>query len=386
MLPHVSNFLKIFCLLGILWSCHTSKEIKPSENAQKELQEILINVKDGETIWLGEGTFYFTSTLSLDGKTGITIKGKGPQKTILSFKNQKDGAEGLKIKGINITLEGFAVEDTKGDAIKVQDTDTITFRNVRAEWLGEPKTTNGSYGLYPVTCKNVLIENCYARGASDAGIYVGQSEKIILRKNVATENVAGIEIENSTDVEVYENQVFNNTGGILVFDLPNLPNIVVRNNVVKDNNYKNFAPKGTTVSILPSGTGTMVLACRKVHFKENQIQNHQSLGITVVSFPTTGLPMKDEKYNPFISEVTIEKNVIENSGFAPDTTRPLGQLLYKLFQKQVPNILFDGLLPPNAPKDFRAVCLKEQEGSFVDIDAAHQFKKPITDKKLYECK
>lgn len=378
------------CIIGMV-SCNISREIQPTEDVQKILQERLIMAQNGETILLSEGIFHFTSTLSLDGKSNITIKGKGPDKTILSFKNQKDGAEGLKIKGKNIILEDFAVEDTKGDAIKVQDTDSITLKNIRVEWLGEPKTTNGSYGLYPVTCKNVLIENCYARGASDAGIYVGQSENVIVRKNQATENVAGIEIENSTNVQVYENQVFNNTGGILVFDLPDLPkknggNIEVQNNQVKDNNHTNFAAKGTTVSILPAGTGMMVLACREVIFKQNIIKNHQSIGITVVSFPTTGLPLKDSLYNPFVSQVRIENNLIEKSGYAPDTTRPLGQLLFQLFKNQVPNILFDGLKPPKVPQNFYSVCLSNQEGTFVDIDAPNRFKKPISDKKLFECK
>ncbi len=381
-----------WAFLSILFfSCNTSKEIQPSDDVQKILQEKLLTVQDGETIFLGEGKFQFTSTLSLDGKSNIIIKGKGQNKTILSFKNQKDGAEGLKIKGKNIILEDFSVEDTKGDAIKVQDTDSIIFRRIRVEWLGEPKTSNGSYGLYPVTCKNVLIEDCYARGASDAGIYVGQSENVIVRKNKATENVAGIEIENSNNVQVYENEAINNTGGILVFDLPNLPkknggNIEVKNNIVKNNNYPNFGPKGTTVAILPAGTGMMVLACREVLFKENIIENHQSMGITIVSYPTTGLPLKDDNYNPFASQIIIENNKLEKSGFSPDTTRPLGQLLFQLFQNQVPNILFDGLVPPHSPKDFHSVCLKNQEGTFVNIDAAHQFKKPIADKKLYECK
>jgi parallel beta-helix repeat protein len=385
------HFYKIIVIGIFIVSCNTSKEIKPSEDVQKILQETFLSVQNGETILLGEGVFEFTSTLSLDGKSNITIKGKGPQKTILSFKNQNDGAEGLKIRGKNIILEGFAVEDSKGDAIKAQDTDSIIFRKIRVEWKGEPKTSNGSYGLYPVTCKHVLIENCTARGASDAGIYVGQSENVIVKNNIATENVAGIEIENSTNVEVFDNQAYNNTGGILVFDLPNLPKknggkVLIKNNTVKNNNYQNFAPKGTTVSILPSGTGTMVLACREVTFKENKIENHQSIGLTVVSYPTTGLPLKDDNYNPFAHHIIIENNTIEKTGNAPDTTRPLGQLLYKLFKNEVPNILFDGLTPPSLPKDFYSVCLKEQKGTFINLDAANEFKKPITDKKLYECK
>jgi len=115
----------------------------------------------------------------------------------LSFKDQKDGAEGLRISNCtNITLEDFTIEDAVGDNIKVMDTDGITFRRIKAAWTGPITTENGSYGLYPVICKNVLIEECEAMGSSDAGIYVGQSEKVIIRNNKAYQNVAGIEIEN----------------------------------------------------------------------------------------------------------------------------------------------------------------------------------------------
>ena len=41
------------------------------------------------------------------------------------------------------------------------------------------------------------IEHCIAIGASDAGIYVGQSNNIIVRNCEVFQNVAGIEIENS---------------------------------------------------------------------------------------------------------------------------------------------------------------------------------------------
>src|SRR3546814_9020031 len=70
---------------------------------------------------------------------------------------------------------------------------------------------------------DVLIDSVYVRGASDAGIYVGQSKNIVVRDSVATENVAGIEIENSYDADVHDNVATKNTGGILVFDLPSLP-------------------------------------------------------------------------------------------------------------------------------------------------------------------
>jgi len=127
-------------------------------------------------------------------------------RSTLSFLDQTEGAQGISITNSkNITLEDFSVQDTKGDAIKVQYTDGIVFRRVTAEWTGGPKETNGAYGLYPVQCQNVLIEYSVSIGASDAGIYVGQSKDIIVRYSEAFDNVAGIEIENSINAEVYEN-------------------------------------------------------------------------------------------------------------------------------------------------------------------------------------
>ena len=61
------------------------------------------------------------------------------------------------------------------------------------------------------------------RGASDAGIYVGQSKNIVVKRSKAEFNVAGIEIENSMNADVHDNLSTHNAGGILIFDLPNLP-------------------------------------------------------------------------------------------------------------------------------------------------------------------
>src|SRR5205085_5350276 len=128
---------------------------------------------------------------------------------------------------------------------------------------------NGGYGLYPVQCTKVLIERCEVSGASDAGIYVGQSKSIIIRNSKAFENVAGIEIENSLYADVYDNEAFLNIGGILVFDLPDLTQkeggfVRIFKNNIHDNNHANFAPKGNIVGKVPLGTGLMILATRNV--------------------------------------------------------------------------------------------------------------------------
>jgi len=119
-------------------------------------------------------------------------------------------------------MRDLTVADAVGDNIKVKDGDGISFVNLGAVYTGPVSGDNGAYALYPVSCQNVYVDNCYVRGASDAGIYVGQSQKIVVRNNLVEENVAGIEIENSIEADVYNNEARNNTGGILVFDLPNL--------------------------------------------------------------------------------------------------------------------------------------------------------------------
>ena len=105
---------------------------------EKQIQTQLIMVEDGGTVVLPAGKHRISGSLSMEGKKNVTIKGAGMDKTTLSFKKQVSGAEGLKISNSEqITLMNFAVEDSKGDAIKVQETKGITFQNVRTEWKGK---------------------------------------------------------------------------------------------------------------------------------------------------------------------------------------------------------------------------------------------------------
>ncbi len=225
--------------------------IEPSDNSQEEVQTALIELSSGDILTLSPGTFVFEDGLSLDVDE-VIVRGSGINETILDFKNQMSGAQGLLVTSDRVTLKDFAVADAKGDAIKVIGAEGINMINLKTEWTGGPKSTNGAYGLYPVESTDVLIDGCVAIGASDAGIYVGQSKNIIVRNSVAQYNVAGIEIENSYYADVYDNLSSHNTGGILVFDLPDLPqqgghHVRVFRNKVIDNDTDNFAPEGNIV-------------------------------------------------------------------------------------------------------------------------------------------
>jgi parallel beta-helix repeat protein len=328
-------------------------KISPGADAQEKAQEALILAKPGQTIEFTEGTFDFTMSLSLD-VDDVVVQGAGIDKTILSFKDQDAGAEGLIVTSDGVTLRDFAVEDSKGDAIKAKGCDGIYFINVRTEWTGGPKSTNGAYGFYPVESSNVLIDGCAAIGASDAGIYVGQSKNIIVRNSRAEYNVAGIEIENSYYADVYDNVATHNTGGILVFDLPGLPqqgghDVRVFNNTIVNNDTANFAPEGNMVGAVAKGTGLMIMANRNVEAFENKIDGNETYNLLIISYHTTEREIKDENYDPYPLGIHIHHNDIGDGGREPDNKR--GKFVASLTGTPVPDIVWDGYVDESRMDD-----------------------------------
>ena len=317
-------------------------EVDPGAEAQERLQTALLDAKPGDVVKLAAGRYELTDGLSLD-VDNVTVKGAGPDATILSFKGQKSAGEGLLVTSDRVTLRDFAVEDTRGDGVKSKGSDQISFLNLRVEWTNGPNEKNGAYGIYPVSSTNVLIDKVTVRGASDAGIYVGQSKNIVLKNSRAEFNVAGIEIENSMNADVFDNVTTRNTGGILVFDLPNLPQMgghstrLFRNKVVQ-NDTPNFAPKGNIVASVPTGTGVMVMANRNVHVFENEIDGNASAAVMLVSYTQK---FDDKTYNPLPRDIVVRDNRIGKNGFAPKF--PGGEILAKELGGVIPPVMWDGV-------------------------------------------
>ena len=311
-------------------------------DAQERLQTALLDAKPGDVVELGAGRFDLTDGLSLD-VDDVTVKGAGPDATVLSFKGQKGAGEGLLITSDKVTVRDLVGEDTRGDGIKAKGSDEISFVNVRVEWTGGPNEKNGAYGVYPVTSTNVMIDRVVVKGASDAGIYVGQSKNIVVKRSRAEFNVAGIEIENSYNADVFDNVATRNAGGILVFDLPNLPQMgghstrVFRNKVVQ-NDTANFAPKGNIVASVPTGTGVMVMANRNVHVFENELDGNGSAAVMLVSYTEK---FDDKTYNPLPRDVVVRDNRLGRNGWDPKFDG--GKLLALLGGGSIPPVLWDGV-------------------------------------------
>lgn len=358
--------------------------IDAGPDAAEKAQEALITIKPGEVVEFGEGAFEFGNQLSLNGVDNVTIRGQGIDKTTLNFKNLKagTGGEGLLVKANGCTIEGLTVVDSPSDAIKVDGANGITFRKVKVDWTAGPRTENGAYGLYPVQSKNVLIEECEVYCASDAGVYVGQSENIIVRRCKAERNVAGIEIENSIGADVYENIATNNTGGILVFSLPDLPKIQngrqcrVFDNQVVANNHPNFGKEGNIVSEIPPGSGLIIMANDDVEIFRNTIKDNETANVSVISFVATGREYKDKAvYDPYPEAVYIHDNTFVGGGDKPQGD--LSAAVAPLMGGKLPDIVYDGLVNPaklkdgQLPKELGVYAKNNADADFVNLDFAN---------------
>ena len=358
------------------------------------LQEKLILAQAGDTITLPPGTFELDRPLSLDGVAGVTIRGAGMDRTILSFRGQRAGAEGLRIiDADSVTVEDLTIRDSRGDALKLQDCLGVTLRRVNTTWSGGADEGNGAYGLYPVACTDVLIEECTASYASDAGIYVGQSRNIIVRRCRAFGNVAGIEIENSTHAEVYDNVAENNTGGILVFDLPDLPagngsTCRVYRNRIRENNHANFAPAGNIVGTVPPGSGLILLAAKNVEVFDNEILGHKTVGLSIASYYLTETPWNSEDYDPYSYDIYVHDNTFARKRAIPDISRRFGQMVNMLFPGRPQDILYDGILDENRRgSNPMNICIRQDQADlrFANIDAANDFDAISHDLRPYDC-
>ena len=356
----------------------SSQLTRVSAQEVEKVVEDFIMAEDSTTIEIPAGYYELSTQLILDNKNNIIIKGAGMDQTVLSFKNLKSGGEGVKIVGNSITIQDLTIEDAPGDGIKSQHSDGITFRRINVTWTNGDKSKNGTYAIYPVQCKNVLIDECIASHSRDAGIYVGQSENIVVKNSLAFGNVAGIEIENCDNAEVYGNVARDNSGGILVFNLPGLPKSDGRrtrifDNDIIDNNHENFAtalseePNGNTVTMIPPGSGVILLAAKEVEVFNNRILRNKTLGVAISNYQITGFPSEAPNWSPFTSDIYLHDNEYDNSKGFPDLTKEMGQLvsMYNAHgTAKTQDIIYDGFWDKTISETIESnpmrICISEK--------------------------
>jgi len=284
--------------------------------AGESIQISIDAAQPGDTVAVMPGVYHETLTVDMAGLTLLGLEQNG-QRPVLDGKNIL--ADGLIGSGRDFEMRFFDVKNYTANGVMINGGVNVKFRDLYCE-------NPGLYGVYPVECINVLVERCTVTGVRDAGIYVGQSRDIVVRDCKAYANVTGIEIENSVNAVVENNEVYNNAAGILVFLLPNNPskvsqNCKVVNNRIYENNHVNFGDPAAIVSRVPSGTGALILAADEVEVTQNEIRGNNSVGVAVL-----GLDILFGKNSSYDVEPTPELCWIHENQFSNNGAQPAGIL------------------------------------------------------------
>ena len=373
-----------------------------------------------DIICVSPGTYDMDNAVTISAAQNLMIKGigDGPDDVVLDFANQTTG------RGIDVTTPGFWIENmtiknTQDNGVEVKANNTAAlpnvFRKLKVFWdiaadanpldcaaddpmtpelEGDPRRGHGAYSVYPTKSTYAVVEFCDVEGASDAGLYVGQVEGGIVRHNSVHGNVAGLEVENSKDVVVYGNDVYDNSGGILALQEPDLDrlaneNVLIRDNIARDNNGCNFARANTTVSNIPPGTGMMSFAGNGVEFRDNTATGNISTGLLLVSNVVLDFlsgntnPMYPMGYNPYVINVMMTGNTFSNNGTDPQAALaafapPSGIL---------EDVLWDGITDSGVTDADAMICLGSSDApSFRNLDAENfPTSTSTTDTTDHEC-
>jgi parallel beta-helix repeat protein len=286
----------------------TTWRVKPGESIQAAVDRAC----PGDTVEIEPGLY--TEAVLVDADR-LTLRGivEDGRRAVLDGQGRLSDA--VIASGDGFTIEGLRLRRYTSNGVTVHGATGVVFRDLVVE-------DAGLYGVYPVECKDVTVESVTVTGARDAAIYVGQSRDIVVRASEVHDNVTGIEIENSMNALVEENYAHDNTGGILVFLLPNNPSKVgtdtrvVRNRVVS-NNHPNFGAPGSVVSQVAPGTGVFIMAADRTEVAENEIRANDSFGIAVVSL-TAAFP----RGTAFDVGIVPEGNRIHDNRLAGNGGKP----------------------------------------------------------------
>lgn len=298
--------------------------VKPGE----KIQDAVDKARPGDTVLISSGAYNEGVIVK---RNNITVRGEGQGDTRPVLDGQKQIGNGIIACGDQFVAENLIVKNYQANGILVNGSDGVTLRDIFADDTGE-------YGLFPVHTKNVLMENNVVTRASDAALYIGQSEDVVVRNNEAYGNVTGLEFENTSRGLAENNYLHDNTSGLLVFVLPDLvrkettDNKLVNNRII-GNNLENFGKPGSIVSRVPPGVGMVLLGPDGAEIANNEIRDNRSAAIAMVSLHTffsdrATFDVGTEPENNHIHNNTIEHNAFDAHPAAKEFGFPAVPLIW----------------------------------------------------------
>jgi parallel beta-helix repeat protein len=277
------------------------------------IQSIVDLAQPGDTIEVPYGIYYEHVIIDVSDIKFYGVPNDKGERPVIDGKGT--GADGVIASGNNFEMAYFAVKNFTSNGVLVEGATKVYLHDMYIE-------NTGVYGVYPVRCTDVLIERIEGTLMNDAAIYAGKSKDVIIRDTLTYGNVIGIELENTVNGEVYNNYAHDNTIGIFIDLLPQLPSKVslytkVHDNISENNNGENFGKPGTAVSLIPPGTGMLILAADHVEVYNNTIRGNKTGGLAVFNL-TIGFSEEEIDVGPNPEYNYAHDNIYENNGYDAD--------------------------------------------------------------------
>jgi parallel beta-helix repeat protein len=324
-LPQVRPFLLLALVAAFVTGVARAGQVIVVDST---IQAAVSAASPGDTVLVPPGRYHEsvlveTSGITIRGSHGAVLDAEGFDNGITvgtgTFSVGPDGFPVCPPLTLHdVTVEGLTVEHAEENGILLLGVDG--FRIAGGKYLD-----NEEYGIFPICSSNGVIESNRVEGTEDAGIYVGDDERITVAKNDVSRCTIGVEIENSSDVVVRDNRVVGNTAGILVVVLPGLPkpfteDVRIERNLVVQNNFPNPVPadSGEPEGLLPTGTGILNIGADRVVIRDNIVNQNDSLGVAILANPFAAL---DPRLEPNPDGNEVRDNVILRNGGSPDPER-----------------------------------------------------------------
>ncbi len=231
-----------------------------------------------DKLLIASGTYAEEVVISTDGLQLVGCGGATNSRPRIVPPSPEENGRALRANNVDgLVFQSIETFGQANDGIRVSLAQGVTFRDI----VGNGDLQS-AYAIFPITSNNVLIELSKVYRVDDAPLYVGQSSGIVVRWNDVRDSVAGIEIENCGNAQVYGNYASNNTAGILVFKDGSLPVQLsqchaVHHNLFENNNTPNF---GTgTVAGVPDGTGMLIISNDTTPFHHNIARGNNTFGL-----------------------------------------------------------------------------------------------------------
>lgn len=287
----------------------TTVRVGPNET----IQQAVDRSGPGDTIEVPYGIYRESVVLDWSDVKLIGIPNENGEWPVIDGEGTR--SDGVIASGNNFEMAFFSVKNYTSNGVLVEGATGVYLHDMYIE-------NTGVYGVYPVRSTDVLIERIEATLMNDAAIYAGKSENVTIRDTLTYGNVIGIELENTVTGEIYNNVARDNTVGIFIDLLPQLPSKVslytkVYDNLVENNNGKNFGTPGTAVALIPPGTGVLILAADEVEIYNNTIRGNKTGGLAVFNLGI-GFATNEIDVGPNPEHVYAHDNIYENNGYDAD--------------------------------------------------------------------